>query len=91
MVQRTPAVHRPQLIIGAVVSGYLSSRGLPPVKGRFTITDSGLVFRASRWVYDPVPPCRSARSASGKRPRRATNVSLAYIDEVNPARLTCSG
>ena len=82
MVQRTPAVHRSQLIIGAVVSGYLSSRGLPPVKGRFTITDSGLVFRASDGATARFPLVGPARSASGKQ-RRAANVSLAYIDEVN--------
>jgi hypothetical protein len=82
MVQRTPAVHRSQLIIGAVVSGYLSSRGLPPVKGRFTITDSGLVFQATDGATTRFPIVGPARGGSGKQ-RRAANVSLAYMDEVN--------
>jgi hypothetical protein len=82
LVQRTPAVHRSQLIIGAVVAGYLSARGLPPVKGRFTVTDSGLVFQATDGATTRFPLLGPARGTAGKQ-RRAANVSLAYIDEVN--------
>ncbi|HEX6407600.1 MAG TPA: hypothetical protein VFZ90_10485, partial [Gemmatimonadales bacterium] len=32
---------------GAVVRGYLSSWGLPPLPGNFTVSDSGLVFRST--------------------------------------------
>jgi hypothetical protein len=35
---------------GAVIPGYLSLRGLPPVRGQFTVTDSGLVFHSAEGV-----------------------------------------
>jgi hypothetical protein len=53
---------------GAVVHGYLSPRGLPPVKGQVTVTDSGLIFR----------------SADGPGRRwRAKTITLLYIDGTN--------
>jgi hypothetical protein len=52
---------------GAVIPGYLSSWGLPPVLGQFTITDTGLVFRSS----------------SGSLSSLASTVSLAYVDDSN--------
>jgi hypothetical protein len=33
---------------GAVIPGYLSSWGLPPVAGQFTVTDTGLVFSSTQ-------------------------------------------
>ena len=52
---------------GAVVRGYLSSWGLPPLPGNFSFSDSGLVFR----------------STSGSLSARAATVSLAYVDDEN--------
>jgi len=52
-------------VLGAVIPGYLSFWGLPPVPGRFSITETGLVFESS-WG--------SARA-------QASTVSLAYVDE----------
>lgn len=67
---------------GAVVDGYLSSRGLPPVKGRFTVTDGGLVFRSADGSTSRFPLVGPIRGTAGRR-WRATTVSLAYIDEAN--------
>jgi hypothetical protein len=67
---------------GAVVHGYFSPRGLPPVKGRFTVTDSGLVFLASDGSTARFPLVGPLRGPAGRR-WRATTVSLAYIDEAN--------
>ena len=49
----------------ATIPGYLSPWGLPPVRGRVVLTDSGLVFHGS----------------GGIAPTRATSVSLAYVDD----------
>jgi hypothetical protein len=67
-------------VMGAVVPGYLSARGLPPVYGRFTVTDSGLVFRSSAGATARFPLIGPVRQVSGRR-WRASAVSLAYIDE----------
>jgi hypothetical protein len=50
-----------------VVRGFLSSWGLPPLPGNFSVSDSGLVFR----------------STSGSLSARAVTVSLAYVDNEN--------
>jgi hypothetical protein len=65
--ERATRAGRSALGLGAVIPGYLSSRGLPPVRGQFTITDTGLVFY----------------SAEGgvARQWRASTVSLAYIED----------
>jgi len=68
--------------LGAIVHGYLSSRGLPPVKGRFTVTDNGLVFLSADGSTARLPLVGPLRGTTGRR-WRATTVSLAYIDEVN--------
>jgi hypothetical protein len=67
-------------LMGAVVPGYLSPRGLPPVYGRFTVTDSGLVFRSSAGLTARFPLVGPIRQARGRR-WRPSAVSLAYIDE----------
>ena len=86
MVERASRARRTapsrRLSRGAVVHGYLSTRGLPPVKGRFTVTDSGLVFRAADGSTARFPLVGPLRETSGRR-WRATTVSLAYIDEAN--------
>jgi hypothetical protein len=56
-----------RLIRGVVIPGYLSSWGLPPVEGRFTVTDTGLVFSSS----------------SQSAPTRLSTLSLAYVDKDN--------
>ena len=67
-------------VLGAVIPGYLSARGLPPVQGRFTVTDSGLVFRSAAGVTARFPLAGPMRQEGGRR-WRASAVSLAYIDE----------
>lgn len=49
----------------AAIPGYFSPWGLPPVRGRVVLTDSGLVFHGS----------------GDMAPTRATSVSLAYVDD----------
>ena len=56
-----------EAVAGAVIPGYLSSWGLPPVQGQVLLTDTGLVFHASR----------------GSAPTRASSLSLAYMDDEN--------
>jgi hypothetical protein len=51
----------------SVVPGYLSSWGLPPVQGRFTISDTALVFEPSEGSATPL----------------GSRVSLAYVDREN--------
>lgn len=53
--------------VNAAIPGYLSSWGLPPVRGRIVLTDTGLVFHPSR----------------GTGSTRASTVSLAYVDDEN--------
>ena len=67
-------------MLGAEVPGYLSARGLPPVRGRFTVTDSGLVFRSAAGATARFPLVGPVRHVGGRR-WRASAVSLAYIDE----------
>jgi hypothetical protein len=59
-----------EAVLGAVIPGYLSFWGLPPVPGQFTITDSGLVFQAAR----------------GSTTAQAFAVSLAYVDDDREVR-----
>jgi len=69
-------------VIGAVIPGYLSARGLPPVPGRFSVTDTGLVFRSVDGSSARFPLVGPLRGAAGRQ-RRASTVSLTYIDETN--------
>jgi hypothetical protein len=66
--------------LGAMVPGYLSAHGLPPVPGVLVLTDTGLVFRSAdgriERTLPMVGPVR--RSAQGRW--RASAVSLAYVD-----------
>jgi hypothetical protein len=68
------------LALGAVIPGYLSWRGLPPVPGRITVTDTGLVFRALDGSATLLPLVGPVRETGGRRWRPST-VSLAYMDE----------
>ena len=71
---------RAGLAVGAVVPGYLSARGLPPVQGRLTVTDTGLVFRSAGGPAMTLPLVGPVREKAGRR-WRAAAVSLAYVDE----------
>jgi hypothetical protein len=66
--------------LGAMVLGYYSVHGLPPLEGTIVVTDTGLVFRSSdgrtERTLPVVGPLR--RSAQGRW--RASAVSLAYVD-----------
>jgi hypothetical protein len=68
------------LSVGEVVPGYLSTRGLPPVQGRITVTDTGLVFRSVSGSASTLPLVGPLRETGGRR-WRASTVSLAYMDE----------
>jgi hypothetical protein len=71
---------RSGLASDAAIPGYLSARGLPPVRGRFTLTDSGLVFHSSEGTLTRFPLVGPVRQAGGRRWRPST-VSLAYVEE----------
>lgn len=71
---------RPAGAIGAVVAGYLSARGLPPIEGRFTVTDTGLVFQPAEGSPATFPLVGPRREKAGRQ-WRASTVSLAYVDE----------
>jgi hypothetical protein len=77
MVERATSARR-----SAGINGYLSLRGLPPVQGRFTVTDSGLVFQSADGSTARFPLVGPLRGTTGRR-WRAMAVSLAYIDEAN--------
>lgn len=82
--QRAGAARRVRAM-GAVVPGYLSARGLPPLPGTFTVTRSGLVFLSATGVEAKFPLVGPVREAGGRR-WRASAVSLAYIDETGGRR-----
>jgi hypothetical protein len=67
-------------LAGEVIPGYLSARGLPPIQGRFTLSDTGLVFRSAEGAVARFPLVGPVRDAGPRRWRPST-VSLAYIDE----------
>ena len=71
---------RTSVVMGQTVPGYLSSRGLPPRAGTFTVTDTGLVFRGDDGSSESYPLVGPVRSSGGRR-WRASTVSLAYRDE----------
>jgi hypothetical protein len=72
--------HHPRLATDAVIPGYLSARGLPPVRGQFTVTDSGLVFSSLEGAVTRFPLVGPVRQ-TGERRWRPTTVSLAYMEE----------
>jgi hypothetical protein len=77
-----PAPGRPATLgAGAVIDGYLSPRGLPPLAGQVVVTDTGLVFHSIdnrlRTTFPLIGPVRQ----SAGRQWRAPAVSLAYATE----------
>jgi hypothetical protein len=67
--------------LGAMVIGYLSPRGLPPLAGVMLVTDTGLVFRSSDGRYTAVLPVVGPVRASSRGRWRASAISLAYVDQ----------
>ena len=68
------------LPVGAEIGGFLSPRGLPPLPGRFVVTDTGLVFlSADGRLAQTYPLIGPVRMREG-RAWRAPMVSLAYTD-----------
>jgi hypothetical protein len=70
------------LALEAEIPGYLSDRGLPPLEGRVTLTQRGLVFRSVDGLLTTFPLVGRSRHSGEKRWRPAA-VSLAYMDEDN--------
>ena len=72
---------RGRAALGALVLGYLSPRGLPPLAGVLAVTDTGLVFRSADGRYATVLPVVGPVRASSRGNWRASAVSLAYVDD----------
>ena len=79
----TPArsARRGALALGAIVVGYLSPRGLPPVQGAFSVTDTGLVFRSAAGDFAAILPLVGSVRESVQGRWRAPAVALAYVDD----------
>jgi hypothetical protein len=75
------AVHGGRHALGALIVGYLSPRGLPPVHGAMLVTDTGLVFRSSDGRYTTVLPVVGPLREAPRGRWRASAVSLAYVDQ----------
>lgn len=82
LVRSAARAQRATRVFGSVVSGYLSPRGLPPVKGRFTLTKAGLVFRSATGSISRFPLVGPVRETAGRK-WRASNIALAYIDDTS--------
>ena len=76
------AGRRSALTLGSAIPGYLSPRGLPPVQGRLTLTDTGLIFQSTDGSATTLPLVGPVRETRGRQ-WRASTVSLAYMDEDN--------
>lgn len=79
-LKRATHDRRSVLALGTVIPGYLSSRGLPPVRGQITITDTGLVFRSGEGAVARFPLVGPLRESTGRQ-WRASSVSLAYVED----------
>jgi hypothetical protein len=75
---RLPAPSRHDL--GAMVLGYFSAHGLPPLQGAMVVTDTGLVFRSADGRIERTLPVVGPVRRSAQGPWRASAVSLAYVD-----------
>jgi hypothetical protein len=74
------ASHSARTVLGSLVVGYFSSRGLPPVQGALAVTDTGLVFRSADGRLTMTLPVVGPVRQSPEGRWRASAVSLAYID-----------
>jgi hypothetical protein len=68
------------LPVGAQIGGFLSPRGLPPRPGRFTVTDTGLVFHSTDGRLAQAYPLIGPARVHDGRSTRVSTVSLAYAD-----------
>jgi hypothetical protein len=68
-------------MLGSLVVGYFSARGLPPMQGAFTVTDTGLVFHSADGRFMRTLPLVGPVRESAEGRWRASAVSLAYVDE----------
>jgi hypothetical protein len=68
-------------MLGSLIVGYFSARGLPPMQGALAITDTGLVFRSADGRFTTTLPVVGPVRQSPAGRWRATAVSLAYVDE----------
>lgn len=66
---------------GALIEGYLSPRGLPPIAGAMLVTDTGLVFRSTDGRYASLLPVVGPVRHSPRGTWRASAVTLAYVDQ----------
>jgi hypothetical protein len=71
----------PSVAPGAIVVGYLSPRGLPPVQGTFSVTDTGLVFHSAAGDFATTLPLVGPVRESAQGRWRAPAVALAYVDD----------
>jgi hypothetical protein len=75
-----PGARPPRATLGSMVVGYFSPRGLPPVQGALTVTDTGLVFRSADGRLTRTLPVVGPVRVSAEGRWRASAVSLAYVD-----------
>lgn len=66
--------------LGSLVVGYFSARGLPPVQGALTVTDTGLVFHSADGLLTRTLPLVGPVRVSAEGRWRASAVSLGYVD-----------
>lgn len=66
--------------LGALVLGYFSAHGLPPLPGAIAVTDTGLVFRSADGHLERTLPVVGPVRRSPQGAWRASAVSLAYVD-----------
>jgi hypothetical protein len=67
-------------MLGSLVVGYFSARGLPPVQGALAVTDTGLVFRSADGRLTRTLPVVGPVRLSAEGRWRASAVSLGYVD-----------
>ena len=72
---------------GAVAHGYLSPRGLPPVKGRIIVTDSGLVFRSAGRPWRATTISLSYIDGTNSRPAYVFRVDAGVFETDLPGHL----
>lgn len=68
-------------VFGAVIEGFFSPRGLPPIAGAMLVTDTGLVFRSDDGRYTSTMPVVGPVRPSPRGIWRASAVTLAYVDQ----------
>jgi hypothetical protein len=80
LVNARPGTRPVRTMLGALVVGYFSARGLPPLQGALTVTDTGLVFHSADGRLTRTLPVVGPVRMSAEGRWRASAVSLAYVD-----------